>query len=180
MIRRAVLIATLIVVGCSSSQETREAVVPPQETSVHVGVPDTTLSEWAPPARLEGRPTRPYTVDRYQGTGAPGVIERVEITDDSVTVQSREEGQSVRRTYDGPPEGETLVAQGDTAQGDTTVQAAVEGRSKADTTTVLAKEDDEPGFFDRVRNNLAILGGLLLLSLAGGAAAKVFDIGLPI
>jgi hypothetical protein len=169
------LIVGLLLGGCSGSSETREAVVPKQETSVrHVAPEDTSILSGLPPADLSGRATRPASVERYpdaQSRAEPS-IERVEVTNDSVTVQAETDSGTTRRTYGAPPEGEELNVQ--STPGSTDVNATVEGTPKRDTLDVL-KEDghEQPGFFERTERNLAVVGGLAVLLVVGFFLSKL-------
>lgn len=173
----ALLIAA-VALGCGSSRDTREAVIPAPETSVRYEAPtDTVVLRRMPPSGLTGRRTFPSSVTRYPGRASgPATIERVEVTNDSVRIQSQEGGETVRRSYPGPPEGEELTAESTGSDSTEGVKTTVEGGPQPDTVDVLDKQEEEesaPGFFERTERNLAVIGGLVVLLVVGFFASKL-------
>jgi hypothetical protein len=96
------------------------------------------------------------------------VIERLKITDSTVSIQSRQEGRSIEQTYEAPSGEEELTAQGDTAKSDTSLEAGVEGYTEPDTVEArVSGQTTERGFWDKMESRLAWIGGLVVLLIVG-------------
>ena len=172
--RYALLITAILLAGCASS-DTREAVIPKKQSSVRYSPPDTMTRDGRPPASIEGQSTKAVTLEQYERPGTPPIIERLTVKDDSIGIQTREDGKSVLRWFLDPEKGEWFVAQGDTSGADTSLQAGVKGTTEPDTVDVLKEKDDsnDEGIFEQLKSRLAIVGGIVVLGVIGLFVSKL-------
>jgi len=110
-----VLCLALLALGCST---TRTVTVPAQETTINAELPDTSREAMLPPPEPTAPITRPETVILYDDTATYDVdLSWLEVDrtseDETVTVRTQRDSQTVEREYSLPAYGEGLRLQAD-------------------------------------------------------------------
>jgi hypothetical protein len=111
----ALVLYGFAVSGCST---TRTVTVPAQETTINAELPDTTREAMLPPPEPIGDVTRPETVILYDDTATYDVdLSWLEVDrtseNQTVTVRTQRDSQSVERQYSLPAYGEALQLRAD-------------------------------------------------------------------
>jgi len=158
----AVLLATLLLMGCS---RTRTVTVPAQESGVVSTVPDTVTLRQLPPADIRGTVTMPERV--YVVTDTPRYtvdLSSIEVDPEEETVTTRtvQGDTTLQKTWTGVPFGQRLRLQADsTGQ----LEGTVFGTPEAQEVEAVA-ESIEPAWYEsfwtRVRIAIGFLGGLVV------------------
>jgi hypothetical protein len=110
-----VLCLAVLALGCST---TRTVTVPAQETTINAELPDTSEEAMLPPPEPIGDVTRPKTVILYDDTATYDVdLSWLEVDrtseDETVTVRTQRDSQTVERRFELPAFGEALQLRAD-------------------------------------------------------------------
>ena len=154
----AVALLLFVLAGCS---QTRTVTVPAAEPTVTVEVPDTTREAMLPPPEPAGEVTRPQEVVVYEDTAtytADLSLLEVDTRDETVTVRTEVDTQTVERTYQLPAYGEGLRLRPDSGGLSGTVFGAPTSR-EVEATAV------EVPWYQKVQRHLR-----LLIAFVGGMA----------
>jgi hypothetical protein len=164
-----VLCLALLALGCST---TRTVTVPAQETTISAELPDTSQKAMLPPPEPIGQVTRPENVVVYRDTATYDVdLSWLEVDrtseDETVTVRTQRDSQTVERRFQLPAYGEALQLRAD-SQG---LQGSVQGEPKERQQEATAVEVP---WWQKTKTQLrlvvAFLGGIAF----GFFAGKIF------
>jgi hypothetical protein len=164
------LALTLALSGCSRLST---AVVPPEDPSVRHEAPDTSHVDELPPVEMGGEDTEPLDVTVYDDTSSRPTtdVEAVEIDrsdpdDQTVTVRSRRDSQTVETTFEWPSIGERTVLYPDSSG----LQGTVFGAPTSYETQVRTSSIERPWWREvgrQIRLGIAVVGGLVFGVIAG-------------
>jgi hypothetical protein len=159
-----VLCLALLALGCST---TRTVTVPAQETTINAEVPDTSREAMLPPPEPIGQVTRPENVVVYRDTATYDVdLSWLEVDrtseDETVTVRTQRDSQTVERRFELPAFGEALRLRAD-SQG---LQGSVQGEPQERQREATAVEVP---WWERAKQQFR-----LIVAFAGGVVFGIF------
>jgi hypothetical protein len=164
-----VAVLTLALGGCSQMST---GVVPAGETSVVYEAPDTTTLAELPPVDVDGEGTEPLDVTVYSDTSSRPTVDVEAVTVDrtdpdqqTVTVRTREDSQTVETTFRWPEVGERTVLYSDSSG----LYGTVFGAPTSYETDIITSTIDDPWWRDLGRR--IQIGVVFLVALALGGLA---------
>jgi hypothetical protein len=170
--RHIVAVLTLALSGCTGLST---AVVPAGEPSVVYETPDTTHVQELPPTSVDGEGSMPVDVTVYDDTSSHPTtdveavtVDRTDPDQQTVTVRTREDSQTVETTFRWPEVGERTVLYSDS----TGLQGTVFGAPRSYETQVRTSSIERPWWTDLGRRIQIAVVFLVALAL-GGLAVKV-------
>lgn len=162
----ALAIVVTLVMGCGSSSQMQAFRVPAPDPSILApSETDSLTANGSPPTLGMGTPTAPTDVTQYS-TDRTRTEMRLTVSGDFVEVVTPK--NKILR-FAAPEIGEKLDL---VLRGDSLTRSQVRGTPRADTVRGTPMKNDDPSWWEKRRNELAWVGGFVLLAAVGAAVRR--------